>query len=149
MKFGKSSASAPESQHIDTLIGELSSFKGELAFEGVVRIDGKFEGNLCSQKDGTLIISESGRIVGDVDVPRLILHGAIKGNVRSSTILQICARGRLAGDVEYATMTLSEGAEINGHCTHITEKVKAVKKAEKDVPRSVYIAPGREAAQQA
>jgi len=147
MKFGKSSATATDNQHIDTLIGGLSSFKGELAFEGVVRIDGKFEGNLCSQKEGTLIISESGRVVGDVDVPRLILHGAIKGNVRVSSMLQICTKGRLAGDVEYATMTLAEGAAINGRCTRITEKTKAAKKAEKDVLRSVYVAPEREAAQ--
>lgn len=127
MKLGKSSKSMPENQHIDTLIGELSTFKGELAFDGVVRIDGKFEGNLCSQKDGTLIISESAQVIGDVDVPRLILHGAIKGNARVSGVLQIGANGKLTGDVEYAVMSLSEGAAINGRCNRISEKVKAGK----------------------
>jgi len=125
MKLGRTTTSGSENQHIDTLIGELSSFKGELIFDGVVRIDGKFEGNVRSAKDGTLIVSESARIIGDVDVPKLILHGAIKGNVRAREALQIGASGQLTGDVEYKVMTLVEGASINGRCNRMTDTAKA------------------------
>jgi len=124
MKLGRSATSGNENQHIDTLIGEMSAFKGELSFEGVVRIDGKFEGNVCSPKDGTLIVSESARIIGDVDVPRLILHGTIKGNVRARDVLQIGVTGRLTGDVEYRVMTLAEGASINGRCNRMDDTTK-------------------------
>lgn len=123
-----------ESLQIDTLIGEQSSFNGELSFEGAVRIDGKFEGNLRSQKDGTLIISEAAQVIGEVDVPNLILHGTIRGNVRATKSLKIGASGKLNGDVEYAVITLSEGASINGRCSRIADKEPAKQPATDNTP---------------
>ncbi len=111
-----------DSHNIDTLIGEHAHFHGELNFEGAVRIDGKFEGNIRSHNDGTLIVSETALIEGEVDVPCLILHGAIRGNVRAGKSLQISTTGRLNGDVEYAMIALAEGAAVNGRCTRIEDK---------------------------
>ena len=100
-KRDESTVTASEHQHIDTLIGAHSSFKGELAFEGAVRIDGRFEGNMRSTKDGTLIISQGAEISGEVHVPNLILHGMIKGNVHASRNLKVGETGCINGDVEY------------------------------------------------
>ncbi|MFQ5581105.1 MAG: polymer-forming cytoskeletal protein [Mariprofundaceae bacterium] len=138
MKFNKEETVTihSENPHIDTLIGEHSSFKGELSFEGAVRIDGKFEGNILSAKEGTLIISENAEIQGEVDVPTLILHGTIRGNVRASKTLQVGSKGRLNGDVEYAVLTLAEGAAINGRCNRIEDKER-VKQASKSQGKTV------------
>lgn len=122
IKRGRSSSTPGEGQHIDSLIGEHSSFKGELTFEGVVRIDGKFEGNIASKSDGTLIVSESAEILGEVDVPNLVLHGTMRGNVRATKHLRIGPKGRLHGDVEYAVIALDEGAVVNGRCTRISDR---------------------------
>jgi len=111
----------PEHPQIDTLIGEHAHFHGDLEFEGGVRIDGKFEGNIRSHEDGTLIVSETAMVIGEVDVPRLVLHGTIRGNVRAGRSLQISTTGRLDGDVEYASMMLAEGAVINGRCNRLGE----------------------------
>jgi len=110
-----------ETQHIDTLIGVHSVFTGDLSFEGAVRIDGRFEGNIHSQKDGTLIVSEGAFIKGEVHVPNLVLHGDINGNVHASHSLKVGAKGVLNGDVEYKVITLAEGAAINGRCTRIDD----------------------------
>lgn len=110
------------SQHIDTLISAHARFKGELSFEGTVRIDGKFEGNIRSSQDGTLIISETADVQGEINVPNLLLYGTIRGNVRATKSLQVGAKGRLNGDVEYTVLSLNEGAAINGRCTRIEEK---------------------------
>jgi len=115
--------------HIDTLIGAHARFKGELSFEGAVRIDGAFEGNIHASNDGTLIVSETARIEGEVDVPNLLLHGTIRGNVRASKSLNIGPTGRLNGDVEYTTFTLAEGGAINGRCIRIEEKARAAQPA--------------------
>lgn len=113
-------------QHIDTLIGAHSVITGELSFEGSVRIDGQFEGNIHSSKGGTLIVSEGAKITGEVDVPSLVLHGTIDGNVRASESLKLGESGNLHGDVEYRVMSLAEGSAINGRCTRINDKtVKA------------------------
>ncbi len=110
-----------ETQHIDTLIGVHSVFTGDLSFEGAVRIDGRFEGNIHSEKDGTLIVSEGAFIKGEVHVPNLVLHGDINGDVFASHNLKVGAKGVLNGDVEYKVITLAEGAAINGRCTRIDE----------------------------
>jgi len=117
-------------QTIDTLIGEHSHFNGELSFEGAVRVDGKFEGNIRSTKEGTLIVSEAAQIIGEVDVPNLLLHGTVRGNVRASKSLKIGPTGRLNGDVEYSVVSLAEGASVNGRCNRIEDKER-IKQAAK------------------
>jgi len=126
-----------EPQHIDTLIGIHSVFTGDLSFEGAVRIDGRFEGNIRSEKDGTLIISEGAFIKGEVSVPNLVLHGDINGNVCASSSLRIGAKGVLNGDVSYKVLSLAEGASMNGTCARIEEgglgKVTNISKDEAEV----------------
>jgi len=111
--------------NIETIIGPHANFNGELHFEGAVRIDGKFEGNIQSSNDGTLIVSEVAHITGEVDVPNLVLHGTVCGNVRASESLQVSATGKLEGDLEYRVLSLTEGASINGKCKRIEKKVIA------------------------
>ncbi len=120
---------ASEHQHIDTLIGVHSSFTGELAFEGAVRVDGHFDGNIKSTKDGTLIVSKGAEISGEVNVPNLILHGLIKGNVHSCNSLKVGETGCINGDVEYRVITLAEGGAVNGRCSRISDKSPAPQKA--------------------
>jgi cytoskeletal protein CcmA (bactofilin family) len=123
MKTGKHGT--VDNSNIQTIIGQHAKFKGELNFEGVVRIDGNFEGMIRSTNNGTLIASEVAHITGEVDVPNLILHGTINGNVRVIENLKMSATGKLDGDVEYGVMSLSEGAWINGRCNRIEEKKTA------------------------
>jgi len=125
-----SSPTISDNPNIDSLIGEHSHFNGELKFEGAVRIDGKFEGNISSHSDGTLIISEQAVVIGEVDVPNLILHGTVRGNVRTAKNLKICSTGRLNGDVEYSLIALEEGGSINGRCNRIEDRER-IKQAAK------------------
>ena len=122
-----------DNNNIQTIIGQHASFKGELSFEGAVRIDGNFEGNIRSSNGGTLIVSEVANITGEVDVPNLVLHGTISGNVRASESLKMTATGKLRGDVEYHIMSLSEGASINGRCNRIDVKKAATNEPGKGV----------------
>ncbi|HXH64991.1 MAG TPA: polymer-forming cytoskeletal protein [Mariprofundaceae bacterium] len=116
-----------EGLHIDTLIGSHAHFVGEMDFEGAVRIDGHFEGNIRSKNEGTLIVSLNAEVKGEVDVPHLVLHGTIRGNVRASKSLQVGEKGQLNGDVEYTMLTLAEGGAINGRCNRIVEQKEAAK----------------------
>jgi cytoskeletal protein CcmA (bactofilin family) len=111
-------------QHIDTLIGAHSTIVGDLTFEGSVRIDGKFNGNINSTKEGTLIISEGAVVTGEIQVPNLVLHGTINGNVVATVSLKVGTTGLLNGDVEYKVISLAEGCAINGRCKHVEENSK-------------------------
>jgi len=127
-----------EPQHIDTLIGVHSVFTGDLTFEGAVRIDGRFEGNIHSEKDGTLIVSEGAFIKGEVHVPNLVLHGDINGNVFASHSLKIGENGVLNGDVSYKIITLAEGSAINGRCSRMDE-VSGKTKKKQDKPEVIEV----------
>jgi len=127
-KRNKTQETTSEHQHIDTLIGVNSSFTGELSFEGAVRVDGRFEGNVRSTGDGTLIISKGAEVSGEVNVPNLILYGLVKGNVHSCNSLKIGETGCIVGDVEYRVITLAEGGAVNGRCSRISEKESASQK---------------------
>lgn len=118
-------APARDSQHIDTLIGAHSSITGDMNFEGSVRIDGSFEGNIHSAKDGTLIVSEGATVNGEVRVPNLVLHGTITGNVFASQTLKLGSTARLNGDVEYTVIAQAEGSWINGRLKHMDSAAKA------------------------
>lgn len=118
-------SAAVDNNHIQTIIGQHARFRGELNFEGAVRIDGSFEGNIKASNGATLIVSEVAVITGEVDVPNLVLHGTISGNVRASESLKMTATGKLKGDVEYHVISLSEGASINGRCNRIDDKQPA------------------------
>ncbi|MCB9787881.1 MAG: polymer-forming cytoskeletal protein, partial [Deltaproteobacteria bacterium] len=45
---------------VNTLVGRGSHFEGKMTFEGVVRVDGSFEGEIVS--DDTLIIGEGAEV---------------------------------------------------------------------------------------
>jgi len=131
MKRGKTTVN---NSNIRTIIGQGASFNGKLDFEGAVLIEGHFEGNIHSSNGGTLIVSETAQITGEVDVPNLVLHGAIHGNVRAGESLKITPTGKLTGDVEYHVISLSEGASVNGRCNRIDEKKSAAATAQEKQP---------------
>ncbi len=120
----ETSAPSRDSQHIDTLIGAHSTITGDMTFEGSVRIDGRFEGNIHSAKEGTLIVSEGASITGEVRVPNLVLHGTIDGNVFTSKTLKLGSTARLNGDVEYTVIAQAEGSWINGRLRHVDESMQ-------------------------
>lgn len=67
----------------DTVIGHGIEISGELQFERLLRIDGKFQGKLISPGEGDLIIGKHGCLMGDVvAIKRMIIEGGyIHGNI--------------------------------------------------------------------
>ena len=51
---------------INAFLGVGSDFSGKLAFDGTVRLDGKFSGEVFSS--GILIIGETAKVEADIDV---------------------------------------------------------------------------------
>lgn len=64
----------------ETVVGEKVVVKGNLAFETLLRIDGKVEGTLDCD-GGNLIIGQTGTLVGNVEKMKNML---VDGTVRTS-----------------------------------------------------------------
>ncbi len=102
---------------IDTLIGARTELKGDIAFSGGLRIDGKLKGNITAKGDGnsTLVLSENAEIVGNVTVPYVISNGTIKGTVRAVERIELQPKAEITGDVYYKVIEMALGAAINGN----------------------------------
>lgn len=113
---------------IDTLIGVTTEMKGDIAFSGGLRIDGKIKGSITARADdnSTLVLSENAVVTGDVSVPHMIVNGKIKGNVRSAERLELQPKAEINGDVTYKVLEIAAGAQLNGNMTRVGEKAEVV-----------------------
>ena len=116
--FGKKKAFT--SARIDTLVGQGTVINGDLIFAGGLHIDGKINGNVMAEKGSSaiLILSEFGRIEGDVKVPNMVLNGEIVGDVYGSTRVELAPKSRIKGSVYYNLLEMAIGAEVNGGLVH-------------------------------
>lgn len=113
---------------IDTLIGVTTEMKGDIAFSGGLRIDGKIKGNITARADdnSTLVLSENAAVTGDVSVPHMVVNGKIKGNVRSVERLELQPKAEIIGDVTYKVLEIAAGAQVVGSLTRITSPAEVV-----------------------
>jgi cytoskeletal protein CcmA (bactofilin family) len=113
---------------IDTLIGVTTEMKGDITFSGGLRIDGKIKGNIVARADdnSTLVLSENAVVMGDVNVPHMVVNGKIKGNVRSVERLELQTKAEIVGDVTYKVLEIAAGAQVMGNLARVNEKAEVV-----------------------
>ena len=78
---------------ITTLLGRGASFEGKLTFDGTVRIDGRFKGEVFS--DDTLVIGEGAVVEAEIEIGEVIIQGTVVGNVKAKRSIEIHAPGRV------------------------------------------------------
>ncbi|MCL2778962.1 MAG: polymer-forming cytoskeletal protein [Polyangiaceae bacterium] len=106
---------ASSATEITALLGRGTRFEGKLFFEGRVRIDGMFKGEIKS--DDTLIVGEGAEVHAEIDVATVIVRGgAVHGNVRASTSIEIYAPGKVLGNVHSPSLFIERGVEFQGSC---------------------------------
>jgi cytoskeletal protein CcmA (bactofilin family) len=113
---------------IDTLIGAGTTITGDIAFSGGLRIDGEIKGNVNATGDqtSTLVISEHARIEGEVSVAHLVINGSVTGPVISSGFLELQAKARVTGDIQYNSIEMHLGAVVEGRMIHTGQPGKSI-----------------------
>jgi cytoskeletal protein CcmA (bactofilin family) len=94
-------------------IGKGVEVIGDVIFQDRLQVDGKVNGKLFSEK-GTLIIGETGKIEGQIDVGTCVIHGLINGDLKARAKVEIHRTGKLHGDVITPALTVEEGSIFNG-----------------------------------
>lgn len=97
-----------------TVLGPEASFDGKLTFQGTVRIDGGFSGEIMT--DDVLVVGKGAKIKAEVHVGSLYLDGEIAGNVVSKNSVEIHAPGILRGNIQTPSITIERGAIFEGSC---------------------------------
>ena len=97
---------------LHTLLGKGSEFDGKLSFEGQVRIDGKYTGQI-STKD-VLVIGESAKVNAEISAGTVIINGIVEGVIRATQAVELHPPARVKGTIEAPSMSMEKGVFFDG-----------------------------------
>jgi cytoskeletal protein CcmA (bactofilin family) len=97
---------------LNALLGRGSAFEGKLTFEGQVRIDGRFVGQVLTRD--TLVVGEGGQVQADINAGTVIISGHVEGTIVATQLVQLGATARVKGNVETPMLVVDKGAQFNG-----------------------------------
>lgn len=97
---------------IAAFLGQGTSFNGRLMFEGTVRIDGNFVGDIYTRD--TLIIGPDARVRAQIDADTVVIAGTLEGEVRALGRVEIQSTGVLRGQVISPILKIEEGGMFEG-----------------------------------
>ncbi len=113
-----------ESEAISSIIDKTMTVKGEILFKGKTRIDGTIHGNVDGEH---LILSDTGKIFGDIKVTSFNCYGSHEGNVKTD-ILTARKNCSIHGKIEAGSLTVEPGASIQGEIKAMPKDLKPVEK---------------------
>src|SRR3954470_14694983 len=97
---------------ITTLLGRGAAFEGKLTFDGTVRIDGRFKGEVFSED--VLVIGEGAHVEAEIDIGEVIIQGTVVGNIKAKRSIEIHAPGRVKGDLHTPSLQIDKGVIFEG-----------------------------------
>ena len=113
-----------EDSQIKAYLGEDTIFNGSLNFDGTVRIDGKFEGQVTT-KD-TLIIGETGHLMAEISAGTVICMGYVEGTVIASQKIEIHPTGKVVGNIKSPGLYIELGGVLDGTCDMTGKETKII-----------------------
>lgn len=97
---------------INAFLGSGTVYQGKLNFQGSVRIDGNFTGEV--QSEGTLIVGKEANVNGQLKVGQLILSGHVEGEIFASKKVVLHKTANLIGSLSTPILVMEEGAKVEG-----------------------------------
>src|SRR5207248_9255190 len=85
---------------------------GKLSFATPPRIGGKLKGEV--RASDLLVVGPQAIVQANVQADKLVVLGEIRGQVLGANRIEICAGGKLYGDVETKALVIHEGATFEG-----------------------------------
>ena len=100
---------------ITALLGRGTEFVGKLTFEGKVRIDGRFDGEIFA--DDVLIVGDGAEVSAEIDVGTVIINGGcVRGNIRAKHLVELHAPARVVGNIAAPALSIEKGVVFEGNC---------------------------------
>ncbi len=123
-------AKAPQDfGEIRAFLGEGTGFSGTLRFEGTVRLDGQFEGDVSG--GDLLIIGETATVRADIKVGSLVVGGRVEGNIVARKRVEILPTAQVSGTIKTSSLVVCDGAVLNASCEMRREEAKVVHLSQK------------------
>lgn len=100
---------------INSIIGEGTRFRGDIELQGLLRIDGDFQGNI--KTDGRVLIGRPGRAQCLIEADTVVVGGILKGDIRAESKIVLLSTAMVIGDIRSPQIIVEEGVIIHGYCT--------------------------------
>ncbi|MBW1815640.1 MAG: polymer-forming cytoskeletal protein [Deltaproteobacteria bacterium] len=108
---------------INAFLGRKTEFEGKLIFDGTVRIDGRFRGEIVSE--GTLVVGETATLECDIRCAHIVISGEVRGNIDSQERIEIRSPGKVFGNIQAPVVVMGEGVVFDGYCRMRPDKAAA------------------------
>ncbi|HWL74850.1 MAG TPA: polymer-forming cytoskeletal protein, partial [Burkholderiaceae bacterium] len=96
----------------------------EIAFEGVLRINGYAAGVIRSN-EGSLIVDADGEVDADISVYDATIHGCVRGDIHAKRKVELGGSARVVGDIETVALSIEPGAVFEGRCIFVQASAAA------------------------
>jgi cytoskeletal protein CcmA (bactofilin family) len=93
-------------------LGPDAEVTGRLSFASPTRVEGKLKGEVRASE--LLVVGPQAVVHATVRAARLVVLGEVRGEVLAAARVEVCAGGRLFGDVETQSLVIQEGATFEG-----------------------------------
>ncbi len=104
------SGNAAMSDSTFSVLGPDIAITGDLAATKDLHLDGRIDGDITC---AALVQGVSSEVTGTVVAESARIAGTIKGSITANTLV-ILKTARIEGDVAYQSLTIEEGAQVNG-----------------------------------
>lgn len=110
---------APQANEI-CRISRGSKVKGILTSSSDIRIDGTFEGHICTK--GKLVVGDDATVDGQVIAQSLDLWGKMKGEILVEESVTLKSSASFEGLLKTSKICIEMGAVFNGPCSIISSE---------------------------
>jgi cytoskeletal protein CcmA (bactofilin family) len=108
---GRGSAGVAMSD-VHTILGPESRFQGTLSFEGTVRIDGNFKGDINT--GDVLVVGQGALVEAEIKCGSIVINGEVRGNITAKTAVEIHAPGKVRGNIATPVLVIDRGVIFEG-----------------------------------
>jgi cytoskeletal protein CcmA (bactofilin family) len=113
-KASRSPASSPiTAGQVLSVIGPSLAFKGHLVADEDLLIQGHIEGSI-DHSGANLTIGIHGEVQGNIVARKVLIQGAVNGDVRASETIAVEASARMQGNLFAPRIGLKDGARFKG-----------------------------------
>lgn len=115
----------PSSPHTSepnrTVLGPSVTLRGELAGDEDLAIEGQFDGKI-QLRDHCLTVGAQGQVKAEIQASRVIVQGAVTGNITARDRIEIRKTGRVLGDLLAPGISIEDGAYFKGSIEILREE---------------------------
>lgn len=110
-----------ESADSEFYLGCFPGSSCEINFEGLLHFDGYSFGNMISP-EGTLVLTQRGRIEADINVRVAVISGWVTGNITATERVVLESEAKVVGQIYTPALCVKLGAIFDGECLLIPHR---------------------------